>query len=114
MMMKKKPSGPPAKGKKKGTRAGVTLEKNVHRDKEPANDVSESEDEEFEVEQWKRVKHRSVNGKPRFRVNCGKRKDGERKHVWGSYVQMKKDEVGGLHDCIRTECPDVAMCRNLL
>jgi hypothetical protein len=114
MMRKKKPSGAPAKGKKKGTRAGDTLEKNMHRDKEPVKDVSESEDEEFEVEQWKCVEHRSVNGKPRFRVNYGKRKGGEHKHMWGSYVQMKTDEMVGLDHCIRTECPNVAMCRNLL
>jgi hypothetical protein len=84
MMRKKKPSGPPAKGKKKRTGAGVTLERNMHRDKEPVNNVSESEDEEFDVEQWKCVEHRSVNGKPSFRVNCGKRKGGGRKHMWGS------------------------------
>jgi hypothetical protein len=31
------------------------MEKDVHRDKEPANNVSESEDEDFEVEEWKCV-----------------------------------------------------------
>jgi hypothetical protein len=111
---KKKPSGPAAKGKKKQPGAVVTLEKNRHRDKEPVNDVSESEDEDFDVKQWKFVEHRSVNGKPTFRVNYGKRKDGGQKHMWGSYLQMEKDEVGGLDDYIRTECPDIAMYRNLL
>jgi hypothetical protein len=114
MMRKKKTSGAPAKGKKKGTRAGDTLEKNMHRDKEHVNDANESVDEEFEVEQWKCVEHRSVKGKPRFRVNHGERKGGEHKHMWGSYVQMKWDEMVGLDDCIRTDRPNVAMHRNLL
>jgi hypothetical protein len=56
---------------------------------------------------------RSVNGKPRFRVSHGKRKGGENKHVWGSYVETKRDEMVGLDDCIRTECPH-AMHTNLL
>jgi hypothetical protein len=100
------------KGKKED-RAGDTLEKHVQRDKEPTNHVSESEDD-FEVEEWKCVEHRSVNSKPQFTVSCGKRKGGEHRHVWGSCVEMKTNEMVGLDDQTTTECPDVAMHTNLL
>jgi hypothetical protein len=34
--------------------------------------------------------------------------------MWGSYVEIKRDEMVGLDNCIRTECPNIAMCKNLL
>jgi hypothetical protein len=100
----------PGKNQKKSKTTGHGIEPNKHNP--PRQHLTEDEesdednDEYYDQEEWK-IEDHAVDlhdGKPKFKVIHGKRKDGRFKFLWGEYALLTKDKLAGLDDYIRTKC----------